>query len=93
MPPRSASARICKNGRLSVPADRRRELGVEKDGVVNLTLDEEGLRIETIEQFVRRVQQMAREDGWPGKLSVDDFIAWKREEARREESEMNGGGK
>lgn len=91
MPSRSANARISESGRLSIPADMRRELGVEKGGVVSLTLDEEGLRIETMEQFIRRVQQMAREDGWHGKLSVDEFIASRHEEARREELEMNGG--
>jgi bifunctional DNA-binding transcriptional regulator/antitoxin component of YhaV-PrlF toxin-antitoxin module len=86
----SATARISESGRLSIPAGMRRELGVEKGGVVSLSLDENGLHIETTQQFVKRIQKLAREDGWHKAGSVDDFIAWKREEARKEFEEIDG---
>jgi bifunctional DNA-binding transcriptional regulator/antitoxin component of YhaV-PrlF toxin-antitoxin module len=91
MRPRSATARISESGRLSIPADMRRELGIEKGGLVSLLIDETGLHIETTQQFVRRIQKMAREDGWHKAGSVDDFIASKREDARREIEEIGGG--
>ena len=87
MSSRSATARISESGRLSIPADMRRELGMEKGGLVSLSIDDTGLHIETTEQFMRRIQKMAREDGWHEKISVDSFLAWKREEARRELAE------
>jgi AbrB family looped-hinge helix DNA binding protein len=87
MAAKTAHARVSESGRFSIPADMRRELGLEKGGAVNLRLDDEGLHIETTFQFVRRIQKMAKEAGWHDKLSVDDFLAWKREEARKEYEE------
>ncbi len=85
----SARAQVSPSGRLSIPADMRRALGIEKGGAVSLRLDDEGLHIETPHQFIKRIQKMAREDGLHEKLSVDDFISWRREEARREEEEFS----
>ena len=85
----SARARVSASGRLSIPADMRRALGIEKGGSVSLRLGDEGLHLKTPHQFVKRIQKMAREDGPHEKLSVDDFINWRREEARREEEEFS----
>ena len=85
----TARARVSESGRLSIPADMRRELGIEKGGVVSLRLDKQGLHVESTLQFVRRIQAMARADGWTEKVSVDDFLAWKREEARKEDAEYD----
>jgi AbrB family looped-hinge helix DNA binding protein len=85
----TARAQVSSSGRLSIPADMRRELGLEKGGFVSLRLDDEGLHLETAHQFIKRIQKMAREDGLHQALSVDDFIAWRRDEARREEEEMS----
>ena len=86
----TARAQVSPSGRLSIPADMRRAMGVEKGGTVSLVLDDAGLHIESTEQFVRRIQQLARDSGLTAMTSVDNFLEWRREEARREESEMIG---
>ena len=83
------SARVSESGRLSIPVDMRRAMGLEKGGDVQLKLDDDGLHLETAQQFVKRIQKMARETGWHEKTSVDDFLEWRREEAKREEEEMD----
>ena len=90
MASQSAQAHVSQSGRLSIPAAMRRQLGLENGGTVSLYLDDEGLRIETSQQFLQRIQKLAREDGWHKAGSVDDFVAAKREEARREFEELDG---
>ena len=85
----TARARVSQSGRLSIPADMRRELGIEKGGAVSLELVEGGLHIRTAQQVRSRIRKMADELGWTGKASVDDFLSWKREEAAREHDEMD----
>ncbi len=86
----TSRARVSESGRLSIPADMRRALGLEKGGSVTLLLDDDGLHIETAAQFVKRIQKLAREDGWHKAGGVDDFIAWRRAEAERENTESDG---
>jgi len=86
----SAQVHVSPSGRLSIPAGMRRQLGLEKGGVVSLMLDDDGLRIETAQQFVKRIQKLAREDGWHRVGSVDGFIASRREEARKEAEDLSG---
>jgi AbrB family looped-hinge helix DNA binding protein len=81
----SQSVRVSETGRLSLPADMRRKLGLEKGGVVQLEIVDGDLRIRTMKAVIERVQKMARESGWAQKTSVADFIAERRENARLEE--------
>ena len=80
------SARVSETGRLSLPAELRRELGLEKGGVVQLEIVDGDLRIRTIKAAIERVQKMARDAGWTERASVDDFLAQRREDARLEEA-------
>ncbi len=89
MPARAVRAQVSETGRLSIPVAMRRALGLEKGGVVNLRLEEDGLHIESTSQFVRRIQAMARDAGWHDKVSVEEFLEWKREEARHEDAEYD----
>ncbi len=83
MPPQSV--RVSETGRLSLPAEMRRELGLEKGGVVRLEIVDGDLRMTTIKAVIERVQKMARDSGLTERTSVDDFLAYRREEARLEE--------
>jgi AbrB family looped-hinge helix DNA binding protein len=82
---RSVRVQVSESGRLSLPADMRRELGLEKGGVVNVEMVDGKLQILTLRQVVDRIQQLARDSGLTQKASVDDFLAWKREEAHAED--------
>ena len=82
--------KVAESGRLSLPADVRRRLGVERGGSLVLHVDEEQgcVTLLTAEAMVRRVQRLAREllrDQMP---SVDEFLAERREEAGRQEAKM-----
>lgn len=81
--------RVTESGRMSIPADIRRAMGLEKGGAVHLQLVEGHLEITTMHQAIKNIQKMAREDGWHGKVSVDDLLTWRREEAKREQEEMD----
>jgi bifunctional DNA-binding transcriptional regulator/antitoxin component of YhaV-PrlF toxin-antitoxin module len=86
----SAKVHVSETGRLSIPIEMRRKLGLEKGGLLTLSVDENGLHAETHAQFIRRVRQLAKQDGWSRAGTVDDFIAERREAARRENAEMDG---
>jgi bifunctional DNA-binding transcriptional regulator/antitoxin component of YhaV-PrlF toxin-antitoxin module len=89
MSKQAARVHVSENGRLSLPVAMRRAAGLEKGGTVSVTMDEDGIHIESHRQFIKRIQKMAREDGWHDKTSVDDFLQWRREEAKRDEEEMD----
>lgn len=82
--------RVTESGRMSIPADIRRAMGLEKGGVVQLKLDDEGLHLETPHLFVKRIQKMAKEEGWQKRVSVDDFLAWRRKEFKCEQHKFDG---
>lgn len=89
MPKSVAKVQVSETGRLSLPVEMRRAAGLEKGGTVSITMDDHGIHIETPRQFVKRLQKMARDNGWHDKISVDDFLAWRREQARREQEELD----
>lgn len=76
---------VSPSGRMSIPADVRKRLGLEKGGKLMLNEDEFGVTLTTAMQRVRRAQALYREfsKGKP-EFTVDDFIADKRAEAAKE---------
>jgi bifunctional DNA-binding transcriptional regulator/antitoxin component of YhaV-PrlF toxin-antitoxin module len=81
---------VAPNGRLSLPIDVRRRLGIERGGNLLLDADDEPgvVVLRTTTAVVKRAQRLAREllvDRMP---SVDELLAERREEARREERKM-----
>ena len=76
--------RINENGRVVIPAAFRKELGIKPGDEVILRLDDGELRITTMKQRMERAQRRARQYVKPGVSLVDELIAERREEARRE---------
>ena len=72
---------IAANGRLSLPADVRKRLGVAKGGELLLEETEHGLILRTVAQAVAYSQQLTRTytEGLEG-VTVDDFLAQRRAE-------------
>ena len=89
-PNSQAKAVVSESGRLSIPVEMRRAMGIEKGGVVQLEMVDGKLEVLTTRAFVQRIQQMAREDGWHDKLTVDEFLAGRRAEAKREAEDLAG---
>jgi AbrB family looped-hinge helix DNA binding protein len=81
----SLSTKMSDTGRITVPLGVRAALGLEKGGPVVLDLVDGELRIRSVAQAMERARALTREmtQGLTG-LSVDDFLADRRREAKRE---------
>lgn len=75
---------MAENGRLVVPLDMRRAMGLDKGGRVILRLEDGRLIMETVDTAVTRVQALARQFGTPGSSLADELIADRRREALNE---------
>jgi AbrB family looped-hinge helix DNA binding protein len=80
----SISAKVTQSGRLSIPAEFRRALGLERGGSVIVELEGKEIRIRTVAEVLARSQAIARRALKGKRASVDDFLAWRRREAERE---------
>lgn len=73
-------------GRVVIPAAVRRELGIATGDALNLALDNGRLVLEPQRAAVRRLRGMYRHLATDVSV-VDELIAERREEARREEAD------
>ncbi|WP_157091806.1 AbrB/MazE/SpoVT family DNA-binding domain-containing protein [Methylobacterium nodulans] len=72
---------------MNLPADMRRVLGLTGPGRVILTQDEDGIRITTADQALKRVRALAAPFLQGRGSVVDEFIAERHAEAAREAAE------
>ena len=73
-----------KNGRVVIPAQFRKALGVSEGDVLMMTLDDGMVRILTPRKAIQRVQESVRRYVPEGVSLVDELIAERRAEAARE---------
>ncbi len=72
---------VSPSGRISLPADSRKAVGLERGGDVIVELDGKDIRIRTIHESVARAQALARQlFADKPNMSVDDFLAHRRED-------------
>ena len=78
---RAVWGHVSASGRISLPADFRKAVGLEAGGKVVVELDGNDIRIRTPHAAVARAQAIARHlfAGRPN-VSVDDFLAHRRED-------------
>lgn len=71
--------RVSETGRLSLPIELRKALGIERGGDVLIELKDNEVRIRTLNDVIADVQARIRKhlEGKPA-LTVDDFIAERR---------------
>jgi AbrB family looped-hinge helix DNA binding protein len=83
----SRHVRIAPGGRVVIPAEFRKALGVEvgDDMVMELTNGE--LRLRSFDAALKRVQEIVRKYVPEGVSLADELIRERREEAAREDSE------
>ena len=73
---------ITPNGRMSLPSDVRKRLGLTSGGVVYLYETEDGVVLRTANQSVARAQALAKQyTGGNPEASVDAFLNRRREES------------
>jgi AbrB family looped-hinge helix DNA binding protein len=86
--PKSVSSKINQNGRIVIPAAIRQEMGLKAGESLLMEVEDGVLRIESYPARIRRIQQEFAQYNRPGVLASDELIAERREEARREDAEM-----
>ena len=77
-------SKIGQSGRVVIPGEYRRKLGLRSGDEIILHLDEEGLHLYTPAQAVARAQALARRYVPEGRSLSDELISERREEAVRE---------
>ena len=90
IPGRAASKRLPRigsGGRLVIPAEIREQLGMREGESVVMQVENGELRIWTVQEGIRRAQEIARKYIVPGRSIVDELIADRRAEVAREEAE------
>jgi AbrB family looped-hinge helix DNA binding protein len=81
----SIRAKVSEAGRLSIPAEFRRAVGLEQGGDVVVSLQNGEIRIRTLDEAIAQAQAATRQLlGGKRGASVDGFLAERRKMARRE---------
>lgn len=80
----SVKAKIAEGGRVVIPAEYRKALGLHIGDEVILSLDDDQLRLYTIDAAIRRAQTLVSQYVAPERSLVDELIAERRAEAERE---------
>ena len=77
--------RVSESGRVSIPAEFRKAVGLEHGGDVVIELVGREIRIRTIDEVVAHAQAIARRlTGGKPDASVDAFLAERRRETHHE---------
>jgi len=84
------TAKVNDNGRIVIPAEIRKAMGLNPGDTVAMTFEEGVLRIESQLARIRRIQAEFKPFSKPGVLASDELIAGRREEAQRELEEWLG---
>lgn len=88
--PRQRTIPVSENGRMNLPADMRRALGLSGAGHLIATLDDDEIRITTASQALKRVRDLVAPYKPAGELASDGLLAERRAEAQREDDEVSG---
>jgi AbrB family looped-hinge helix DNA binding protein len=77
--------RVSKSGRISLPAEFRKIVGLDHGGDVVVELNGSEIRIRTIDEVISRAQAETRHLlGGKSSASVDAFLAERRRDASKE---------
>jgi AbrB family looped-hinge helix DNA binding protein len=77
-------SKITGGGRVVIPAEYRRALGLHDGDEVVLRLIDGEVRIISVREAIRRAQEIVRQYVPRGRSLADELIAERRQEARRE---------
>lgn len=76
--------RVTQGGRIVIPAEMRKQLGIEIGEKVNVSVENNSIRILTQKEAIRKAQELVRKFVPEGVSLVDELIADRRKEAANE---------
>ncbi len=76
---------MSENGRIVIPAAYRKSMGLKPGEALVMRMDEDGIHIQSRRQALARAQAQVRKYVPEGVSLVDDLIAERRREAKREQ--------
>ncbi len=76
--------KLGQSGRIVIPTEYRRRLGLKSGDEIIMRLDDRGLHLYTPAQAVARAQALVRRYVPEGRSLSDELISERREEASRE---------
>ena len=77
--------RVTESGRVSLPAELRKAIGLDRGGDVVFELNGREIRIRTVDEVIDQAQAITKRLlGGKPEASVDAFLAERRREAKRE---------
>ena len=80
---------VSETGRLQLPAELRRAVGLERGGPVRLEIVDGSIRIQTMKDVKEHIRALARDSGLSDKASVADFLNWREKERQQETGEAD----
>jgi bifunctional DNA-binding transcriptional regulator/antitoxin component of YhaV-PrlF toxin-antitoxin module len=78
------SGRVTESGRLSLPAELRRRVGLDKGGPVRIDIVDGSIRITTMNEVKQRIRNLAKSTGLTKQASVAGFLDWRADERHAE---------
>ena len=81
---------VAENGRMNLPVDVRRALGLNGAGRVILTQDENGVMLTTADHALRRIRALAAPFKPEGRSVVDELLSDRRDEVARDDERAGG---
>jgi AbrB family looped-hinge helix DNA binding protein len=84
-------AEVHKAGRITIPIEIRKQFDIAEGDILTIRQENNELKIITPKQALEQVRSLVKPYLASTKASVDDFIVWRREEARKEEQELKSG--
>jgi AbrB family looped-hinge helix DNA binding protein len=82
---RSVTVKVSATGRLNLPAEIRRELGLKGPAHVVFTIEDGEVRMRTMAQTLQRIRDLARPFAPKRGLASEQLIKERHEEAGRED--------
>jgi AbrB family looped-hinge helix DNA binding protein len=78
-------ARVSEGGKMNIPAQIRREVGLEHGGPVMVSVVDGEIRMRVLREVLAEIQAEAQEIFAGSGETVDGFLLERRDEARRED--------
>ena len=80
----TVKTKVGQGGRVVIPANYRKQLGIKPGDHVMMLLEDGEIRILTAKQAIKRAQALVRRYVPEGRMLSEELISQRREEAARE---------